>query len=173
MFARDIAVRKTAAELETVRDFNRVLSLLERCLKSDFDGFEILLNTDIFGQSKEYSPWNRPIKRLWKNGYDGKMVFTSDLSTPTHGLVGTISLHRPIVGGWLMDTDLLAGSLHKSLGIAVENCILGAAKPLFVVRTLETIPNQIIVDPDSQFRIFQEDPLPSGHRLAGASSGND
>jgi UDP-GlcNAc:undecaprenyl-phosphate GlcNAc-1-phosphate transferase len=174
VFAHDIGLRKAAAELETMHDFSRALSVLERCLKPDFDGFEILLNADSFDSAAGPTPWNMPIKRDWKNGYEARVVFTSDVSTPRHGLVGTISLHRQVGSGWLMDTDLLAGSLHRSLGIAIENCVLNPTRPLFEVRTLEMKITQGSSDQESEFQDSREaGALPAGHQLAGASSGDD
>lgn len=44
VFARNIAVRKAAARLETTHDSRTLLKILESCLREDFDGFEIIIN---------------------------------------------------------------------------------------------------------------------------------
>jgi UDP-GlcNAc:undecaprenyl-phosphate GlcNAc-1-phosphate transferase len=174
VFAHDIALRKVAATLEKVHDFNLVLLLLQKCLHSDFDGFEISLNEEILGAGAMRDQWEMPIQRVWKYGYEEKVILTLELSTPRHGLVGSISLHRQMGSGWLMDTDLLAGSLHRSLGKAIENCISQPAK-IFVETRL---PANEFAENGSQTKYhFQLAPESSAsrsdQRVAAASAGDD
>ncbi|MGB8130321.1 MAG: hypothetical protein WCG81_11065 [Candidatus Angelobacter sp.] len=124
VFARDIALRKATTELRNLHDFDRVIELLEKCLRHDFDGFEVVLHPQDPSDDALDKPWVGPVQRVWKNGYEERLLFTLELTTPKYGLIGTLSMHRQAGAGWLVDTDLLAGDLQRSLGIAIENCIL-------------------------------------------------
>ncbi len=165
VFARDIAMRKASAELSKLRNFDQVIHVLENCLKQDFDGFEIVLDPEAFGTAK--MPCAGPIRRVWRNGYDEKVVFTLELSTPRYGLVGKISCHRQVGSGWLVDTDLLAGGLQRALGTAIDHCV-----PLFEVRRLEAIRQQSNHEP--HFQVYGEQTgLPSDQQFVPASGGDD
>ena len=135
VFERDITLRKASTELRQVRSFGRVTQVLENCLKRDFDGFELVLDPEAFINDNTLCP--ERIERVWKNGYEEKVIFTLELSTPKRGIVGKISFHRQMGNGWLVDTDLLAGSLQRSLGTAIENCMSLSSKPLLEVRIID------------------------------------
>lgn len=173
VFAHDIALRKIAASLEKVQDLNQVLSLLEKCLKSDFDGFEIFLDADVLGAEAKLDQWEMPIQRVWKNGYDEKVILTLELSTPKFGLVGRMSLHRQMGSGWLMDTDLLAGTLHRSLGTAIENCISLSPKTSFEVRLLESESAENSLQAKYIFQLRPENSAPSSDQRITASASDD
>jgi UDP-GlcNAc:undecaprenyl-phosphate GlcNAc-1-phosphate transferase len=173
VFVHDIALRKVAAALEKVRDFNQVLSLLEKCLKSDFDGFEISLDPGVLGAGVNRAQWEMPIRRVWRNGYEEKVILTLELSTPRYGVVGKMSLRRQMGSGWLMDTDLLAGTLHRSLGMAIENCISCSPRTLLEVRLLETDIDENVAHAKFHFKLRPEpSAFPSDQRIA-ASAGDD
>ena len=82
---------------------------------------------------------------------------TLELSTPEDGLIGRISLHRPVGSGWLVDNDLLFGDFRESLGIAIAKCVLNPPpSPLYVRRlhagplaTGETDEGSVIFDQTS------------------------
>jgi hypothetical protein len=123
VFARNIAVRKAAAKLQYTARQDRILSLLESCLHHDFDGFEILLDRELLEEEGVGHLWATPAQSFWRNGYDEKVVFILELSTPRHGLIGHISLHRGAGRGWLVDTDLLGIELRTSLSKAIDKCL--------------------------------------------------
>ena len=173
VFAHDIALRKVAAALEKVHDLNQVVYLLEKCLKPDFDGFEISFDPDALGTGANPDQWEMPIQRVWKNGYEEKVILTLELSTPRFGLIGRMSLHRQIGRGWLMDTDLLAGTLHRSLGKAIENCISQSARTLVEVRLIESNIDESGAHAKFHFQLCPgPSGLPSDQRIA-ASAGDD
>lgn len=172
VFARDIAVRKATAELRKLHNFDRVIQVLENCLKRDFDGFELVLDRHAFENQK--MPWARPIQRVWRNGYEEKTTFTLELSTPRRGLMGKLTCHRPTGAGWLVDTDLLTGELRSSLGTAIENCMSHASKPLAEVRLLEPWGAKDAYLQDTQFEGFQRSAaMTSDQEFAATSGGND
>ena len=174
VFAHDIALRKIAATLEKEHDFDRVLLLLETCLKADFDGFEIILNSDALADRSIPNQLPIATQRVWKNGYEEKVILTLELSTPRYGLVGRMSLHRQMGSGWLMDTDLLAGTLHRSLGKAIENCITQSHKTFFETQVLESKLAENSLQTKYRFQLRPDSSASSSdQRVAAASAGDD
>jgi UDP-GlcNAc:undecaprenyl-phosphate/decaprenyl-phosphate GlcNAc-1-phosphate transferase len=167
VFARDIAMRKATAELPKLHNFDRVLQVLENCLRQDFDGFELALDAASFGDGPR--PCNAIIQRAWRNGYQEKMVLTLELSTPRHGLVGRISCHRQMGSGWLVDTDLLVGSLQNALGVAIDNCMSRSEKPLFEIYTIDPWGAKDAHYAESQYPAFAPTALPPETEFASAS----
>jgi UDP-GlcNAc:undecaprenyl-phosphate GlcNAc-1-phosphate transferase len=130
VFARNIAVRKTAAALQNADRQEKVINLLETCLHDDFDGFEIVLDREMLRAEGADTFWTERAESFWRNGYQEKAVFTLELSTPRNRLIGRLSLYRGVSPGWLVDTDLLTVELRSSLVKAIENCMLtGQGKP--------------------------------------------
>lgn len=130
VFARNIAIRKTAAALQNADRQEKVLNLLETCLHDDFDGFELVLDRDVLQAEGADQIWTERTESFWRNGYHEKAVFTLELSTPRNRLIGRLSLFRGVSPGWLVDTDLLTVQLRSSLVKAIENCVLtGQGKP--------------------------------------------
>jgi UDP-GlcNAc:undecaprenyl-phosphate/decaprenyl-phosphate GlcNAc-1-phosphate transferase len=123
VFARDIAVRKATIELRKADDFGRVLDLTEECLRHDFDGFDLVIHPTEVSDETLNQPCVGPVQRVWKNGYEEKVLFTIELSTCKRGLIGSLTLHRQAGAGWLVDTDLLAGELQRSLAMAIDTCM--------------------------------------------------
>jgi UDP-GlcNAc:undecaprenyl-phosphate GlcNAc-1-phosphate transferase len=167
VFARDITIRKATAELPKLYNFERVIQVLENCLRQDFDGFELALDAASFGDGPR--PCNAIIQRAWRNGYQEKMVLTLELSTPSHGLVGKISCHRQMGSGWLVDTDLLAGSLQSALGVAIDNCMSRSEKPLFEIYTINPWGAKDAHYAESQYPAFAPTALPPDTEFASAS----
>ena len=168
VFARNIAMRKAAVELRKLHNFDRVLTVLENSLQKDFDGFELVLDPDAF--ATVIMPFDEVTHCVWRNGYRERVVFTLELTTPNHGLVGKISCHRQIGSGWLVDTDLLAGTLQSSLGVAIDNCISHSQDPLFEVLELEGWRARDVSYPEPEFAAFPPSPqLPSDPEFASAS----
>ena len=170
VFARDILVRKAITELRKLHNFDRVIQVLENCLKRDFDGFELVLDPGAFLNEKEKMLRARPIERVWRNGYEEKVTFTLELSTPRRGLVGKLKCHRPAGAGWLLDTDLLTGGLRASLGTAIENCM---SKPLFDVRTLEPWVAKDASPSQSHFPAFPVSAALSSDQEFSTAGGDD
>jgi UDP-GlcNAc:undecaprenyl-phosphate/decaprenyl-phosphate GlcNAc-1-phosphate transferase len=123
VFARDIAVRKATIKLRKADDFEQVLDLTEKCLRHDFDGFDLVIHPTEVSDEVLNQPCVGPVQRVWKNGYEEKVLFTIELSTHKRGLIGSLTLHRQVGAGWLVDTDLLAGELQRSLAMAIDNCM--------------------------------------------------
>lgn len=144
VLARNIAVRKTAVEMRNADRQERVLTLLERCLHHDFDGFEIVLDPELLEAEGVEQFWTTPAQSFWRNGYDEKAVFTLELSTSRNGLIGRISLYRGMRPGWLVDTDLLTMELRESLGKAIETCVF--SKP---GKVREALPVELSQDVDA------------------------
>lgn len=156
-FTRNIAVRKADIELCKLRDARKLPVLLETALGADFDGFELTLDPEVVAAKGAVARWPGAIECVWNNGYAEKAILTLELSTPEDGLIGRISLHRPVGSGWLVDNDLLFGHFRESLGIAIAKCVLNApASPLYVRRlhagplaTGETDEGSVIFDQTS------------------------
>jgi hypothetical protein len=125
-FASNISLRKAAAELQRARNLHEIASLLEKSLQSDFDGFELNLEPQFLLAEGVKDLGQKSLKRGWKNGYVEKTVFTLQLATPQHRLIGQISCYRPVDEGWFADTDLLSGDFRRSLALALEHCIVNA-----------------------------------------------
>jgi len=169
VFVRNISVRKAATELRKLHNFDRVVQVLEDCLIRDFDGFELVLDADVF--ANQTLPWAGPIQRTWRNGYEERIVFALELSTPQRGLIGKLSCHRQMGSGWLIDTDLLAGDLQAGLGIAIENCVSHASPALFKVRVVKAWTNA--GHPETQFQVFQDPAFQLDEQLASTAGGDD
>src|SRR5450432_200250 len=135
VFARDIAMRKATTKLGKLHNFDDVLQILESCLQHDFDGFELVLYPEAFGLDNVVD--EKTVMLVWRNGFEEKVFFTLELSSPRYGVMGTISCHRQTGSGWLVDTDLLAGGLRTSLGAAIDNCVSHSVKSVFETVTPE------------------------------------
>lgn len=155
--ARNVTLRKAAAELQRARDLSQVARLLEDSLKSDFDGFELSLDAQVIRAEGAEERWQRPLKRAWKNGCTEKAVFTLQLGTPKHRLFGQISCYRPVGEGWLADTDLLAGDFIKNLALALEHCVFNSPPPSLYVEEVgkqEVLYESASVDHSRHAAIF-------------------
>lgn len=124
VFARNIAVRKAAAHLETTHDSRALLNTLESCLREDFDGFEITVTDALASESSFVTPWRHgAVKHFWRESPE-EVVFKLEL-TRSDGLpVGTLRLHQRAGSDLLIDTDLIKGHLRDALTLA----LCGAAK---------------------------------------------
>jgi hypothetical protein len=124
VFARNIAVRKAAARLETTHDTRMLLKVLESCLREDFDGFEITVSDALASESAFMAPWRHgAVKHFWRESPE-EVVFKLEL-TGSDGLpVGTLRLHQRAGSDLLIDTDLIKGPLRDALTMA----LCGAAK---------------------------------------------
>jgi hypothetical protein len=136
VFARNIAVRKTLAEIERTHHFNNLLKQLEHCLRPDFCAIEIDLAPELIeidGQT------NVPAhtRRVWSNGFRRQSVLKLELHTAVSGHLGFLALYGCADKSWLVDTDLLSGQLCHSVASAIENCF---STPKFVVLQVSNKP---------------------------------
>lgn len=122
MFARNIAVRKTAAQMQNARDLDQLVAYMETCLAEDFDGFEILLGRAFTGYKHDLLAGDDAIRHFWNDISGEKITLVLEISTEASGKIGQLSLHREIGGELLIDSGLLAGDLRRSLAIALEKC---------------------------------------------------
>lgn len=123
VFARNIALRKAAAGLQSARDVTSIAVLLEECLAGDFDGFEIVLD-DRFapGEVLESFGDGRSIRVHWKTS-KARLVLTLDLCTARRRPMGQFSLYQGTGRLLLIDTELLKGTFRHALERALQNAI--------------------------------------------------
>jgi len=123
VFARNIALRKAAAGLQTARNAGAIAELLRECLAGDFDGFEIVLD-DRFapGDLLEAFGDGRSIKVHWRSSRE-RLVLTLDLCTSRRRPMGQFSLYQGTGRLLLIDTELLKGAFRHSLERAIQNAI--------------------------------------------------
>lgn len=121
IFARNIAVRKAAAHLETSADARTLLKILESCLREDFDGFEITVSDALASESSFMAPWRHgAVRHFWKESLE-EVVFKLELSTNDGSPVGTLRLHQRAGSDLLIDTDLIKGHLRDAVTVALCN----------------------------------------------------
>lgn len=122
MFARNVAVRKAAAQMQNARDLDQLVEKMEACLSEDFDGFEIVLGRDFAGYRHNLLASDDAIRYFWNDIASEKITLVLEISTPSLGTIGQLSLHRGIGGELLIDTGLLAGELRRSIALGLEKC---------------------------------------------------
>lgn len=121
VFARNIAVRRAAAFLESSRDIRQVVQILEECLSEDFDGFEIVLDEDFPGAASLASPWYQgAVSYCWRRSQE-EICVSMGLYSEGMQTIGKISLYQSADSSLLIDTDLLKRTFRKSLTKAVQN----------------------------------------------------
>jgi hypothetical protein len=133
-FARNIAVRKAAAQLQHARHIDQLVDYMESCLAEDFDGFEILLGRAFTGIQRDLLAGDDSIRHFWNEMSGEKITLVLEISTPASGKIGQLSLYRMVGGELLIDTGLLAGDLRRSLALALEKCFSTAPASYTVIR---------------------------------------
>jgi UDP-GlcNAc:undecaprenyl-phosphate GlcNAc-1-phosphate transferase len=123
VFARNIALRKAAAGLQSARNVVAIAELLEECLAGDFDGFEITLD-DRFAPGELLDSYGdgRSVKVHWRSSKE-RLVLTLDLCTSRRRPMGQLSLYQGTGRLLLIDAELLKGAFRHSLERAVQNAI--------------------------------------------------
>ena len=121
--ARNIAMRKAAAELQNSHKLSSVISILENCLQPEFEGFEIRLNDRFLRSEVGRRFWSSRLEGFWGYSSEETSVFSLELNTPKYGNIGQICLYRSDSSEWVTDVDLLTGEFRKSLGFALQNCL--------------------------------------------------
>ncbi len=123
VFARNIALRKAAAGLQSARNGAAIAALLEDCLADDFDGFEISLDDrfepgNVLGACED----GRSINVHWKTSKE-RLVLTLDLCTYKRRPLGQLSLYQAANSRFLIDTELLRGTFRHSLERALQTAM--------------------------------------------------
>lgn len=123
VFARNIALRKAAAGLETATDAAGIAAILEDCLADDFDGFEIILDeTFVPGAFLDSPDPGRSIQLQWRSCRE-RLILTLDLSTSRGRPIGRFSIYQSTGRLLLIDTELLKGAFRHALECALENAL--------------------------------------------------
>lgn len=126
VFARNIAVRKAAATLETTRDLRSIPLVLESCLADDFDGLEIVLDDGFACNESLPLSWEGNVFRMHWSLSREKLVLALDLCAPNGRSIGQISLFQSAESPLLIDMDLLRTELRQSLAQALYHSVTGA-----------------------------------------------
>jgi len=135
--ARNIAVRKVAAKFNQLQSVDQLLDSLEACLVGDFDGFEITLDRDFAtcaGNVFLHKNFFRTFRTFTRTE---KIALVLELSTPSSGVIGQLSLCRQVERATLIDIDLLFGEFRRSVAIALENCSRSTGREFPVSRAHE------------------------------------
>jgi UDP-GlcNAc:undecaprenyl-phosphate GlcNAc-1-phosphate transferase len=120
----NIALRKAAARLEDTATAADIVSVLEQHLKSDFDGFRILLDRGHWVTCDFDDVPSRVLEKSWATTRHDRLTLSMDLSTERFGKVGRIILEHSSGRRLLVDSNLLQRELRHALGIALEHCII-------------------------------------------------
>ena len=120
----NIGVRRASVELERTYNTAALVDALERCLRHDFNGFEIALPRGFaVGTEMESAP-TQIIERAWILSPSHRLVLTMELESPRYGPIGHISLEHSAGQRLLVDSELLQNEFRDALGVALENCLL-------------------------------------------------
>jgi hypothetical protein len=102
-------------------------------LKSDFDGFKIVLDPGHWVTLDFDDAPRRVMEKSWSISNREKLTLTMDLVTVRYGRIGRLSLDHSEGKGLLVDSNLLQRELRSALGVAIENCMFtlpeGFSKP--------------------------------------------
>lgn len=120
----NIALRKAAARLQVADNAANIVSVLEECLRNDFDGFRILLDPGHWITCDFEDVPNRMLGKSWAANQHDKLTLSMDLTTARFGKVGRIVLDHSAGRRLLVDSNLLQQELRHSLGLALEHCII-------------------------------------------------
>jgi UDP-GlcNAc:undecaprenyl-phosphate GlcNAc-1-phosphate transferase len=124
--ASNIAVHKAADRLADADGAPAIIAVLEQYLRSEFESFRIMLDPGHWLTLDDEA--TRLLERSWsKHGEQDKLVLTMDLATPRHGKIGRLSLVHNSSQRLLADSSLLQGEFRRSLGYALEQCIVSTS----------------------------------------------
>jgi UDP-GlcNAc:undecaprenyl-phosphate/decaprenyl-phosphate GlcNAc-1-phosphate transferase len=120
----NIALRKAAARLAGTVTAANIVSVLEECLKNDFDGFRILFDPGHWIAIDFDDVPSSVLEKSWTANRHDKLTLSMDLTTARFGKVGRIILEHSSGRRLLVDSNLLQRELRHSLGMALEHCII-------------------------------------------------
>lgn len=127
--ARNIALRKTIAQLSRSSTAPEILDLLETCLKQDFDGFEVILGAR-FESLEPLSGLSGLSQRFWSESLPQKLMLDIALVGSEYGLMGHLLLHHSVARELLIDPTLLKRELPNSVSSALERCLRCSVRDL-------------------------------------------
>jgi UDP-GlcNAc:undecaprenyl-phosphate GlcNAc-1-phosphate transferase len=139
--ARNIAFRKTAAQLLQTRQPELILGILETALQHDFHGFEIELDPEFLSAANVTLPYDLPLARHWNVECGDRMVLRFELQTEESGLLGEISLFRHAGVRLLVHTDVLAGDFRRALARALLACLVPSPAPVSAKPVAAELPD--------------------------------
>ncbi|HEV7674619.1 MAG TPA: MraY family glycosyltransferase [Candidatus Angelobacter sp.] len=121
--ASNIAVLKAAHRLDEADGAPAIIAVLEHCLRAEFESFSIMLDPGHWLTLGDEP--TRVLEKSWSGqGQKDKLVLTMDLSTPRYGRIGRVSLVHNSSKRLLADSSLLQGQFRRSLGCALEQCVI-------------------------------------------------
>lgn len=140
IFARNIAVRKAAARLETARDSRLLFRTLEACLREDFDGFEIILEDALVPRNPLPAPWRHgAVKQFWKASPE-EVIFKLELTATDGVSLGSLALYQGAGSELLIDTELLKGHLRDAVAMALQNILQAPHLNTIALSAMESLP---------------------------------
>jgi UDP-GlcNAc:undecaprenyl-phosphate GlcNAc-1-phosphate transferase len=122
--ATNITLRKAAAQLTKTTKAVEIRTILEHSLKSDFDGFKIVLDPGHWVTLDLDDAPRRVLEKSWSNSNGEKLTLTMDLMTARYGRIGRVSLDHSEGKRLLVDSNLLQRELRSALGAAIEHCLI-------------------------------------------------
>ena len=127
--ARNIALRKTIAQLSISGTPSEIFDLLEAALKHDLDGFEIILDPRL-ESIEPLSGLSGLSQRFWAESLPEKLILDMALVSAEYGLMGHLLLHHSVSRELLIDTSLLKRELPRAVSSALERCLAPYSREL-------------------------------------------
>jgi hypothetical protein len=127
--ASNIALHKAADRMHAAHSPLAIVTVLEDCLRSEFDSFTIMLDPG-YWLSIDDEP-SRLLEKSWSSpGQQDKLVLMMDLVSSQYGKIGRLSLVHNSGNRLLIDSSLLQGQFRRALGHAFEQCIITTSEHL-------------------------------------------
>jgi hypothetical protein len=121
--ASNIAVHKAADRLEEAGGAMAIVAVLEHCLRSEFESFRIVLDAGHWLTLGDEP--TRVLEKSWSaTGPQDKLVLMMNLTTARYGKIGRLALVHNSSKRLLADSSLLQGEFRRSLGQALEQCVI-------------------------------------------------
>lgn len=130
IWARNISLRKIALQIRKARDISTLLQLMEKCLRDDFDGFEILMVPGLGGVEPFASGWNGLIQHFWNPAGERKLVLDIAILSAGREVMGHLLLHHTTSKDLLLDISLLIGNLREAVAEALVGMMRRAPVPI-------------------------------------------
>ena len=113
MFARNVAVRKAATQIQRAAELHELIENMEACLAADFDGFEIVLARAFMGHEHAFlgraGAGPALIRHFWNDISNEKITLVLEISTQDreksvsyHCIVRSAANSSLIPGCWPM-----------------------------------------------------------------------
>src|SRR5215472_1735689 len=121
----NIAIRRAAFQLERTFNTAAVADILEESLRSDFNGFSIVLDDGFLVAAQVDSPPTQTIERAWVLSPSQRLILSMDIESPGYG---RISLEHTCGRRLLGDSELLQNEFRSNLGTALGRCLMTTAE---------------------------------------------